>query len=120
MHPMEAVLGGQDEAFGQIIAGHHLALALGLFQKFSRPLRGRGVVHVENADDVPVPDSHIVANIQIHANPPCRGGSLPLPLPFDFHICNIEAILFPFSRIILYVIPDFFIPTLVSDDMIVK
>ena len=62
MHSGESVFAGQHKGFGQIVAGHHLALLLAFLQKFPGSFGGRGVVQVENADDAPVPYRHIIAD----------------------------------------------------------
>ena len=59
---LHAVLRRQDEGFGQVIAGHHGALLLRPVKKCHGPLGGGGVVHVENADDGPVPHRHVIAD----------------------------------------------------------
>lgn len=45
---------------------------------------------------------------------------MTLPLCFKLLISNIEAILFPFGRITFYMIPYFFIASLISYNMIMK
>ena len=66
VYPAETVFRGQHKSLGQIIAGHHFALLLRRFQKFPGPFGGGGVVQIKNANDAFVPDSHIVADGQIH------------------------------------------------------
>ena len=74
VHPLEAVFRGDDEAFGQVITGHHLALGFRLVQEFPGPPGSGGVVHVEDADDVFASDGHIIANVQVHRIPPVGEG----------------------------------------------
>ena len=62
VHTLHAVLGCEDEGFGQVITGHHGALLLGPVEKCHGPLGGGGVVHVENADDGLVPHRHIMSD----------------------------------------------------------
>ena len=62
MHPGKAVFRRQDEGLGQIVAGDDLTLPLRPVQKLPGALGGGGVVQIKNADDAPVPDSHVVAD----------------------------------------------------------
>lgn len=61
MHLAQAVFGGEDEAFGQVVTGDDLAVLFCFFQKSLGALGIGGVVQVENADDGLVPDSKVVA-----------------------------------------------------------
>ena len=62
MHLAQAVFGGEDEAFGQVVTGDDLAVLFCFLQKSLGALGIGGVVQVENADDGLVPDSKVVAN----------------------------------------------------------
>lgn len=64
----KAVFTGQDEGFGQLVAGDHLAFPLRPVQKFPGPAGGGGVVQVEDADDGAIPDSHVIADGKIHTH----------------------------------------------------
>ena len=58
----EAVFAGEDEGFGQIVAGDNLTLLFRPLQKFPGPLGGGGIVQIENANNGPIPDRHIIAD----------------------------------------------------------
>ena len=66
VHPGHSVLHGQKEAAGQIVAGDHLALFLGFFQKIPGPAGSGGVVQIKDADDRLLPDGHIAADGKVH------------------------------------------------------
>lgn len=72
MHLAEAVLGGDDEGLGQIIAGHNAPVALCPGQKFPCALGGGCVVHMENAHNGVRPHGHIVTNVQVQFTHPLR------------------------------------------------
>ena len=67
---VEAVFVGEDEGFGQAVAGDDLALLLCVVQKFPGPGGGGGVVQVEDADDAAVPDRPVVADGEVHLTSP--------------------------------------------------
>ena len=58
----EAVFGGEDEAFGQVIAGDHLAVFFSQLQKVLGALGIGGVVQVKDAQDAFVPDGEVIAD----------------------------------------------------------
>lgn len=60
--PGKAVLRGEDEGLGQLVAGDHLSVFLRPAEKLPGPLGGGGVVQVENAHDAPVPDGKVPAD----------------------------------------------------------
>ena len=62
MHSGKAIFRRKDEALGQIVAGHYLALLFRHLQKLSRSLGGGGVIHIKNADDGRFPHRHIITD----------------------------------------------------------
>ena len=68
--PFHTVLGGEDEALGQIITGHHPAFQFRCVQEFPAALGSGGVVQIKNTDDRAFPHRHIIANVQVHVSSP--------------------------------------------------
>ena len=60
-----AILVGQYKGLGQSIAGGNLSLRFRIVQKFLGSAGNGGVIQVEDADDAPVPDGEVLADVEI-------------------------------------------------------